>query len=275
MHAPASFLKCAALFGWLAAMSPASAEDASQNDLVLGVVPQRSATVLAAEWAPFLDYLSKQVGRTVKFASAPDIAAFDRRTAAGEFDLVYMNPMYYTVVHDTVGYQVFAKEKDTLLKALIVVHKNSPYRKLEDLVGQWVDFPGPIAFAATLLPLAEFKKLGVHVTPTYAGSHEGVYNDIARGLYAAGGGVERTLGQTDQNVRDELRILWSSDSYTPHPFAAHPRVDRSTVEQIQKAMVGLGQDVRGKALLKDLRFNGFVAASNHEYNNIKALADQR
>ena len=241
----------------------------------MGVVPQRAASVLAVEWAPFLAYLSQQSGKNIKFASAPDIETFDRRTAAGEFDLVYMNPMYYTVVHEKVGYQAFAKEKEVWLKALIVVRKDSPHKTLADLAGLMVDFPGPIAFAATLLPLAQFKQLGVSVTPVYAGSHETVYNDVARGLYAAGGGIERTLNQIDPNVRNELRILWNSESYTSHPFAAHPRVDNATVESIQKAMLDLGRDVQGSALLKEIRFRGFVAASNAEYDQLKVFADQR
>jgi len=275
MLVPAVLVRVALVLAGLALGGAANAENAPQPDLIMGVVPQRSASVLAVEWAPFMEYLSAQTGRKIRFESAPDIPTFDRRTSAGEFDLVYMSPMFYTVVHESVGYQVFAKEKDMLLKALIVVQKNSPYQKLEDLSGQWVDFPGPIAFAATLLPLAEFKKIGVRVFPAFAGSHEGVYNDVARGLYIAGGGVEKTLGQVDSNVRDQLRILWTSDTYTPHPFAAHPRVDRETVAKIQKAMLEMAQDARGKSMLRDLRFKGFVEASDSEYEKIKALADQR
>ncbi len=252
-----------------------SAVSASKNVLVFGVVPQQAAEKLAAEWAPFLNYLSEKTGRTVKFESAPDIASFDQRTANGDFDLVYMNPMYYTSMHQSVGYQVFAKEKDTLLKGIVVVQKNSPYQKLEDLAGKTVAFPGPNSFAAAVLPLVEFKSHGINVMPIYVGSHEGVYNDVARGLHAAGGGVAKTLAQTDSVVRDELRVLWSSDNYTPHPFASHPRVDQAVVEQLAKIMFDLDQDERGKKLLRDMRFRGFIAAQNSEYETFKHLGGQK
>jgi len=155
------------------------------------------------------------------------------------------------------------------------VKKNSPYQKLEDLAGKTVAFPGPISVAATILPLLEFKAKGINVTPIYIGSHEGVYNDVARGLHAAGGGVAKTLAQTDTVVRDELRVLWSSDNYTPHPFASHPRVDHAVVEQLAKIMFDLDQDERGKKLLKELRFRGFVAAQDHEYEKHKLLSKQK
>lgn len=257
---------------------PGSADSSvstSNNVLVFGVVPQQAAEKLAAEWNPFLSYLSEKTGRTVKFESAPDIESFDKRTANGDFDLVYMNPMHYTSMHQSVGYQVFAKEKDTLLKGIVVVQKNSPYQNLEDLAGKTVAFPSQISFAAAVLPLMEFKSHSVNVMPIYIGSHEGVYNDVARGLYAAGGGVAKTLAMTDSVVRDELRILWSSVNYTPHPFASHPRVDQAVVKQLAKIMFDLDQDEHGKILLKELRFRGFIAAQDSEYEAFKHFGGQK
>ena len=276
MHRRILFPAFASLLALLSAPGSADIPAASAKGVVIfGVVPQQAADKLALIWKPFLTYLSEKTGRTIKFESAPDIESFDKRTANGEFDLVYMNPMYYTEVHESVGYQVFAKEKDTQLKGMLVVQKNSPYQKLEDLAGKTVVFPGPIAFAATVLPLLEFKAKGISVTPVYIGSHEGVYNDVARGMHAAGGGVAKTLAQTDTVVRDELRVLWSSDTYTPHPFAAHPRVDHALVEQLAKIMFDLDQDEHGKKLLKELRFRGFVAAQDIEYEKLKTLSKQK
>jgi len=269
----AAFVSLVALFAPLC--NAGTPTDASKSVLVFGVVPQQAAEKMALVWNPLLAYLGEKTGRTIKFESAPDIESFDKRTANGDFDIVYMNPMYYTEVHESVGYQVFAKEKDTELKGMLVVKKASPYQKLEDLAGKTIAFPGPISVAATVLPLLEFKAKGVDVTPVYIGSHEGVYNDVARGLYAAGGGVAKTLAQTDSIVRNELRVLWSSDSYTPHPFASHPRVDHALVEQLAKIMLDLDQDERGKKLLKELRFRGFVSAQDQEYEKLKLLGKQK
>ena len=265
----AAFINLAAL---LSVPCHADTPARSKNVLVFGVVPQQAPEKLAQAWDPFLKYLGEKTQRTIKFESAPDIESFDQRTANGDFDLVYMNPMYYTRLHQSVGYQVFAKEKDTVLKGIVVVQKNSPYQKLEDLAGKTIAFPGPISFAATVLPLLQFKNPGVNITPLYIGSHEGVYNNVARGLHVAGGGVAKTLAQADRSIRDELRILWSSDSYTPHPFASHPRVDQGLVEQMAKIMFDLDQNERGKNLLKEMRFRGFVSAQNQEYEKLHLLS---
>lgn len=256
------------------ALSPCNADtkaDSSRNALVFGIVPQQAANKLAQMWNPLLAYLSEKTGRTFIFESAPDIDAFNKRIANGDFDLVYMNPLLYIEVHQSIGYEVFAKEKDTLLKGIVVVQKDSPYQKLEDLADKTIAFPSPNSFASALLPLIEFKSREINITPIYVGSHEGVYNDVARGLYVAGGGVAKSLAQTDSLIHDELRVLWSSESYAPHPVAFHPRVDRALVEQLSKIMFELDQSETGKKLLKDLRFRGFVAAQNMEYEKLKLL----
>ena len=268
----AAFVSVVALHS---APSNADTQAGSKNVLVFGVVPQQAPEKLAQAWNPFLKYLGEKIGRTIKFDSAPDIESFDKRTANGDFDLVYMNPMYYTALHQSVGYQVFAKEKDTMLKGIVVVQKNSPYQKLEDLVGKTIAFPGPISFAATILPLLEFKTYGVNITPLYVGSHESVYNNVARGLHVAGGGVAKTLAQADSLVRDELRILWSSDSYTPHPLASHPRIDQALIKQMAEIMFDLDQNERGKNLLREMRFRGFVSAQNQEYEKLHLLSKKK
>lgn len=252
----------------IASEHPASAKDT----IVFGIVPQQAIDKMITAWTPLLAYLGESTGKNFKFDSAPEIAQFDQRVQNGEFDIVYINPAHYTVVHDSIGYRAIVKEKNTLLKGLIVVNKDSALTNLSELAGKRMVFPGPIAFAATVLPLAELAKLNIKVTPVFAGSHDGVYNDVARGLYQAGGGVEKTLGQIDKTVRDNLRVLWASDSYTPHPIAVHPRVDRTVAEQIQKAMVEMEQNPRGKEILKNLRFKGFTAAADEDYAKLKLLA---
>lgn len=243
----------------------------AKDTIVFGVVPQQAVDKLIAAWSPLLNYLSDATGKTFKFDSSTEIEMFDQRIQNGEFDIVYMNPALYPVVHESTGYQAIAKEKDTQLKGLIVVQKDSPINSLAELAGKPMVFPGPIAFAATVLPLAELAKLKIKVTPVFAGSHDSVYNDVARGLYQAGGGVEKTLSQVDKTVRDNLRVLWTSENYTPHPIAIHPRIDPALRAQIQKAMVDLEQSPKGAEILKKLRFKGFVAAADEDYAKLKLL----
>lgn len=239
--------------------------------LSFGIVPQQSATELATYWGPILNFLGAKTGLTLRFATAKDIPTFERRLAAGEYDLAYMNPYHYTVFHRSPGYRVLAKEQDRMLKGILVVRKDAAVADIRQLDGATVAFPGPAAFAATILPQAELRKLGIAIAPKYVASHDSVYLAVARGFALAGGGIPRTFENLPAETRDQLRVLWSTAAYTPHAIAAHPRLPAETAARLQAAMVEMAADPQGAELLKAIGFKGLITARDGDYDDIRHI----
>jgi len=237
----------------------------------VGVVPQQAARKLVRSWGPLLRYLEAGTGRRFTFMTAPDIPTFEQRLAAGEYDISYMNPYHYSVFHDAVGYQAFAKAKDKRIHGILVVARDSPIQRLDQLNGATLAFPAPGAFAASMLPRANLARSGIRFTPDYVSSHDSVYRAVASGLYPAGGGVMRTLKGTSPDVRDRLRVLWQTPGYTPHALAAHPRVDAAVVRQVQALLSGMSDDSAGRPLLDNLGFKGFEPTWNADWDDVREL----
>lgn len=244
---------------------------ARAQSLRVGIVPQQSAAVLAKIWVPLLAQLEERTGMKLHFETAKDIPAFEQRLAAGEYDIAYMNPYHYVVFHESPGYKAIAREKGTRLQGLLVVRKDNPATKLEDLAGKAVAFPAPAAFAATILPLTHLKSQGVAVQPHFVASHDSVYLGVARGLFPAGGGINRTFENIPPEVRDELKVLWVTPFYTPHALAVHPRLPAATVQKLQAALLALDADARGREALAGLNFKGFEAGRDADWNDIRKL----
>lgn len=239
--------------------------------LTVGIVPQQSASELARVWIPVLGALSERAGLSLRFATAPDIPAFEKRLAAGAYDVAYMNPYHYSVFAQKPGYVAFAKEKGRRLRGLVVVRKDSTIKDMKELAGQQIAFPAPAAFAATVLVRAEFERMGVPITPVFVKSHESVYLNVAQRQIEAGGGIVRTLQTMDAPVRDELRVLWQTKDYTPHAFAAHPRVPAADLQALRAAMSTADSDPKMRSVLEGIGFKGFDAAQDAEWNDVRAL----
>lgn len=250
---------------------PAIARAAAPARLNFGIVPQLSARELARAWIPPLAWLAARSGLGLRFATAPDIPTFERRLAAGEYDFAYMNPYHYTVFAQKPGYRAFAKERNRRLRGVVVVRKDSPLKEMSQLAGRDIAFPAPAAFAATVLVRAELARLGISVTPRYVNSHESVYLNVMQGLFPAGGGIQRTLQTMEPAVRDQLRVLWSTRDYTPHAFAAHPRVPAVQVAALRTAMLEMADEARGRAVLQELGFAGFDTAEDADWADVRAL----
>lgn len=248
-----------------------SAEMEKMKTLTFGVIPQQSAAVIAQSWTPLIDYLGKAAGLPLELKTAKDIATFQERAGAGEFDLIYTNPFHYTVLNRSAGFSAFAKEKERSLKGIIVVKKEGPIQTLEDLEGKTLMVTSPAAFAASILPRAELDHRGISYQTQFSTTQDSIYLAIARGIFPAGGGIQRTFDAMPPEIRDQLRILWTSKGFTPHAFAAHPRVSSMTVEKIQVILEKMDQDPDGRAILEGLGFKGFVKAKNEEYNDVREL----
>jgi phosphonate transport system substrate-binding protein len=259
----------AILISLLLLAQPATA--ASPSELTVGIVPQQSATALAAAWIPLLSEAAQRAGINLAFRTASDIPTFEERVKNGAYDIVYFNPYHYTVFSKAPGYRAFAREKDRKLVGIIVVAKDSPLREIGDLKGKAVVFPAPAAFAASILPRAEFERQNIAIEARYVNSHDSVYRSVAQGSFAAGGGIKRTLEAIDPAIASRLRILTSTPAYVPHAFAAHPRVDKATLDKVSAALFSLHGDENGRRLLEPLSFKGIEAGQDKDWDEIRRL----
>lgn len=239
--------------------------------MTFGVVPQQSTDKLADHWHPLLSAITEETGIQLKFATAKNIPAFEHRLANGDFYLAYMSPYHYVIFHQSSGYQALVHQTERKLKGVIVVHKDSQIANLEQLESQQIAFPAPSAFAASILIRAKLRETSVGFGQNYVESHDAVYLSVAKGLFTAGGGVERTFANAPAKVREALKIIWRSPGYTPHAIATHPKVSAATRALLLAAFLNLHTSDLGQASLKMLKIKGFQAAEDSDWDQVRAL----
>ena len=237
-----------------------------------GIVPQQTAKRMAKLWTPVFKHIQKTSGIKLQFKTAKDIPEFEKRLAQGEYDFAYMNPYHFTVFNRDPGYKAVAVRKDQAIRGIMVTRKDSSLSTLEDLKNQKLAFPSPAAFAASVLPRAELSNSNINHESQYVSSHDSVYLNVAKGLFPAGGGVKRTFNNTAPKVREQLKVFWTSEPFTPHAIAAHPRIDASVYQKIQDSLVAMNNDEEGKKLLQSLKVkNGLQKASDSDWDDVRGL----
>ena len=244
---------------------------ANAKEYTFGIVPQQSAKKLARVWTPILQHLSQETGMDIKFSTAKDIPTFEKRLAAGEYDFAYMNPYHFTVFNEQPGYKAMAHQSDKRIKGIVVVRKDSSTQDLNALDGKRIAFPSPAAFAATILPSANMAKMGIDIDAKYVSSHDSVYMAVSRGLLPAGGGIVRTFNKTDPAIKDTLKILWTSNGYTPHAFASHPDISTAEREALAEALVSMADTEHGRVLLESLGFKDIQHAEDSTWDDVRDL----
>ncbi|WP_020681241.1 phosphate/phosphite/phosphonate ABC transporter substrate-binding protein [Marinobacterium rhizophilum] len=254
------------LTGWTALLSPLTSAQTHTAPLTVGVVPQFDARRTQTTWQPILDELTQRTGIRLTLSGSPSIPEFEKRMQQGEFDLVYLNPYHQVIANQKQGYIPILKDSSKQLFGILVVPKNSPIQRVEELAGKTVAFPAPNALGASLMMRADFhNKFHVDITPLYVKTHTSVYLNTALGKTSAGGGVMRTFNEQPPEVRDQLRVLYETVRVPPHPISVHPRVPAETSARLKAAFLALGETEAGRELLAHIPITRIGSASQADY----------
>ncbi len=239
------------------------------NKYTFGVVPQFEQRKLYAIWKPIIDDLERRTGLSFELVTTLKIQDFEKEFIKGSFDFVYMNPYHVLKAIPAQGYIPLVRDKAPL-RGVLVVRKDSPVRSMAELNGKVVAFPSPNAISAALLMRADLERLyHIKVTPLYVKTHSSVYLHVVKDLTAAGGGVQKTLQEQGPEIRDALRVLYTTRPVPSHPVAAHPRVSKEHRKKVRRALLNMGAGPEGKELLSRIPMKEITAASMDDYKEMQ------
>ena len=219
------------------------------------VVPQLTAAKIYSTWSPVLQRVGQDADLCFELRVSPTIPEFEQKLLKGEPLFVFMNPYHAVLAYQKQKYQPLLADNEDLLTGILVVRADSPIKSIDELKGKPVSFPAPNAFAASLLIRSELAKKKIDITPVFVKTHNNVYRSVIGKDAIAGGGVNNTLNNEATEVQQQLRVLYETPAYTPHPIATHPSVPAAVREHFLKAMVKLTQDEEGRKLLDGINLS--------------------
>jgi phosphonate transport system substrate-binding protein len=182
MHNRRYFLVSAAALIWAPRAVSAADWRSQYPELTFAVVPAENATGVSDRYAPFVDYLTKQLGVPVKLRVANDYAAVIEGQRAGNIQIAYYGPASYSKAYLTgVKTEPFVttRNNDGAIGyySVIYVKADSPYKDIQDLKGKTIGFVDPNSTSGYNAPRFYLHKIGIDVDSFFGksiitGSHE-------------------------------------------------------------------------------------------------------
>jgi phosphonate transport system substrate-binding protein len=251
---------------------PANAGPPSSGaaEYTFGAVPQFEQRKLHAIWKPIVDELALRTGLQFNLVSTLTVQEFHSAYTRGQFDFVYVNPYNIARLHGTQAYVPLVADKKPV-RGIVVIRKDGEVKTVADLNGKTVAFPSPNAMGASLLVRSDFEQIHhIQVTPLYVKTHSSVYLHVAKGLAAAGGGVEKTLQEQAEAIRAELQVIYTTRSCPSHPVAAHPRVPPEIQERVRQALLAMGGTREGTEMLAKVPITELVPVTYDDYTVLQS-----
>lgn len=225
------------------------------------VVPQFTAAKIHTTWAPLLQRVGKDAGLCFELKIAASIPEFEQTFLKGQAQFAYVNPYHAVLAYQKQKYTPLLADGHEPLTGILVVRKDSPLQNIDALAGKPLAFPAPNAFAASLLIRAELAKKKINIQPVFVKTHGNVYRAVIAQDLLAGGGVNNTLESEAPEVQSQLRVLYETQAYTPHPVITHPSISEEVRQRFFNAMRKLMQDDEGRKLLDQVNLTQPMAVT--------------
>src|SRR3954453_2210606 len=178
----------------LAFTTSASAEDwtAKYPELTFAVIPAENASGVTERWAPFIGYLSKELGVKVTLRIANDYAAVIEGQRAGNIHIASYGSASFARARLTgVKTDAFASDLNadggTGYYSVFFVKANSAYKSIDQLKGKNLGLVDPNSTSGNNVPRFELDKMGISDTDAYfskvifTGSHENALLALSQG----------------------------------------------------------------------------------------------
>ncbi|MDC8772628.1 phosphonate ABC transporter substrate-binding protein [Roseateles albus] len=258
------------------------------KELNFGIISTESSNNLKAAWQPLLDDMQKSTGIKINTFFAPDYAGVIEGMRFNKVQLAWMGNKSAMEAVDRAQGEVFAKvvnlDGTQGYHSLMIVHKDSPLRSLDDVIKARAGLnlglgdpnstsgtlvPGFYAFAPSKVdPTRDFKRTvrANHETNILAVAAKQV--DVAA---VASDGIERMKMKMPEKAA-ELREVWRSPLIASDPLVWRKDVDADAKKKIADFFASYGRDQREKDNLKTLTYSGFVRSDNAQLTPIRQLA---
>lgn len=255
--------------------------EASSTALVYVIPPDDSIEVLEKQWAPFVDYLSGELGRPVEFIVGADYAALVAAIKYGHADIASCGGSNYAIASREVDIEVLVAEVmastgQPSYRAYIITRSDSGIADLSQLNGASFAFTDVGSTSGYLMPNYIFAQEGIEIGKEFFGGAQFVVVEAVLNNTVDAGSIAEQYYRQGINegifVEGDLTILRVSDPIPGTATWVRKDMPAELKQQITEALVNVPDavmDATGRA--GDII--GYAPMSDSDYDVIRGIQD--
>ena len=234
------------------------------------------------EWA---DYLSTRSGHPVHFVQRPTYWEIMRLLQTGDLDFAWICGGPFAQKRDPEFLKLLVVPMyrgKPFYHSFVIVHRDSPFRDIDDLEGRVFVYTDPESNSGYLYPQAMLIDRGIRpddyfretfFTFSHAEAIEAVADRVADG-----GAVDSYVWEYMWRSRPELvgrtRVIQRSPAFGFPPVVVRLGVDDELVELMTAVLTGMDADPEGRKLLADFILDSFRTFPPSLFDNIRRMAER-
>jgi phosphonate transport system substrate-binding protein len=237
-----------------------------------------------ANYEPFGEYLSEQLGREVELTVPTSYGAVVEAMINDELDLAYFGGLTYVQARNRgevtpLVTEINPRTGDTTYRSVIIVPADSEVQEVSELSGQDFAFGSASSTSGSLYPAITLRDAGGIDYRTdlgnfnYTGGHDATAQAVSNGGVDGGGLEDRILYDLIEDGAvdgDSVRVIEESDAIEGYPWVVRDALSDELKEQISQAYL----DITDPALLDLLRADGYERVQPEDYDYVEEQATE-
>ncbi|MCG6895015.1 MAG: phosphonate ABC transporter substrate-binding protein [Desulfobacteraceae bacterium] len=227
------------------------------EEINFGIISTESTAGLKMGFQPFLDDMSKAMGMKVNAFFAPDYAGVIEGMRFGKVHVAWFGNKSAMEAVDRAGGEVFAQTVDVQGNpgywSLILVHKDSPYQNIDDIIAGGKDLTfgngDPNSTSGYLIPSYYiWGKKGIdpvkHFKRVTNANHETNALSVATKRVDFATNNTESLGRVKVNkpeLYEQIRVIWKSPLIPSDPFVWRKDLPEDLKAAIKAFVLGYGR----------------------------------
>ena len=249
------------------------------EQIIIGVHPYKSPSVLIDKFQPLAKYLSKKLSIPVEIVISKDYETHIDLIRKNRFDIAYLGPASYVTLTERFGKEnILVKQRvkgKASFNGAIIVRQDSNIQNLSDLKNKSFAFGDVSSTMSHLVPRYMLKKAGISVKELkqhrFYGSHDNVALAVLTGDTDAGAVKEAVYNKYKNRG---LRALKFTPDISEHLFISTSKMNNKLVDDVRGVFLNMNSNNNiEKLIFNSIKpgIDGFVTAKDSDYDNLRDI----
>ncbi|MHB8880722.1 MAG: phosphate/phosphite/phosphonate ABC transporter substrate-binding protein [Thermodesulfovibrionales bacterium] len=256
-----------------------------QKEILIGLIPEMNVFKQRERFRPLTEYLSKKTGVKVNITILSRYGNIIERFKAEKMDGAFFGSFTGALAIEKLGVEPIARpvnpDGSSTYHGYIFVRRDSGIKNIGDMKGKKMAFVEKATTAGYIFPVAYLRQHGVADYKTFfkefyfTGSHDAAILavlDKKADIGAAKHSIYDRIRQADPRVDKDLIILAESAKVPSNGLCVRKGLEKKLRENLRNALLNIGNDAEGKAVLEKFGALKFIETSREDYKVVSKLA---
>jgi ABC-type phosphate/phosphonate transport system substrate-binding protein len=241
--------------------APAAPAANLDEAIIFTAPPRESAEAGKAMYAPVAAYLSKIVGKKIRYVHPGTWGAYRSEMLKGSYDLVFDGPHFNGYRAERLNHNVLVKMPNALDFA-IIVRKEERFTTAAQMGGRKFCSQAPPNLGALML-LSQFDNPARQPAIIPKNTWDEIYAGVVSGECNGGVMPISFLNKLDKNGL--MKAVYKTQGMPNQAFSAGPRLSLEDQQKIASALMSQDGAQSMEKMRSAFKIEKFVAANNSEY----------